>query len=180
MEDNQAYVPDTRTRAGLDLSLQHQSAHQILSGILDPGTRDLPPLKRGHENGIPSLFNEWGYLMRRNLTFEVDEMEFSHSPSSTEKLTKPLVFKQRFMNGETHRYNQVMKCATCGMEFKNVNTLKDHLVKHSGERPFKCRRCKMAFGQRRTRNKHERNEICADPKRKTGPLFTVLKGQKHQ
>ena len=68
------------------------------------------------------------------MSFSLGEMSASNtsSQSDSEIPEKPLVFKKRFMNKETHRFNQVMRCATCGMEFKNVNTLKDHLVKHSG------------------------------------------------
>ena len=101
---------------------------------MEPGTRNLPALATKREQTKAFLFN-WKYIMSRNMSFSLDELSNSIASgqcAESEMTEKPLVIKKRFLNKETHRYNQVMRCATCSMEFKNVNTLKDHLVKHSG------------------------------------------------
>ena len=85
----------------------------------------------------------------------------------------PAVLKHRSFNQKSGRFRHDLVCSECGRTFTNMNMMKDHLVKHAGLRPFKCRMCKMAFSQRRIRNKHEKHQNCVRLKQKSDKIFKL-------
>ena len=46
-------------------------------------------------------------------------------------------------------------CIECGQQFKNSYRLREHMTKHSTQRPFKCATCGKTFKQRCTLNQHQ-------------------------
>ncbi|CAH1790697.1 unnamed protein product [Owenia fusiformis] len=53
--------------------------------------------------------------------------------------------------------NTSLKCQYCEMTFAEMNLLKDHERKHTGEKPFKCQFCETYFRTRKNRCDHEKN-----------------------
>ncbi|XP_055845187.1 zinc finger protein 600-like [Episyrphus balteatus] len=49
-----------------------------------------------------------------------------------------------------------IECNICGSLFTHLNSLKTHLLKHSGEKPFKCEFCDKAFARKTVLNIHRR------------------------
>ena len=88
-------------------------------------------------------------------------------------MTLPKVLKHHTFNSQTERFNQTLVCYACGDDFPSMNKMKDHLVKHTGLRPFKCGRCPMTFTQRRTRKVHEKLQNCAVLKNKAYCVFKI-------
>jgi len=60
---------------------------------------------------------------------------------------------------------KVFICATCDHRFRTKQRLIDHMVTHTGERPYACRApgCTKRFGQRATRDFHERTHSDSRP-----------------
>lgn len=53
-----------------------------------------------------------------------------------------------------------LQCPSCGKLFRRSSHLKDHYnAVHLKLRPFKCQYCELAFGDRKTRRKHEESHI---------------------
>lgn len=49
-------------------------------------------------------------------------------------------------------------CATCGKSYRDCNSLKRHLLTHTGERPFKCSFCPKSFSQLGYMQTHIKNQ----------------------
>ncbi|GAA5928731.1 hypothetical protein JCM1841_001038 [Sporobolomyces salmonicolor] len=51
-------------------------------------------------------------------------------------------------------------CSTCGAAFARLNDLNRHIRIHTGEAPFRCRRCGIRFRRSDARKRHELKELC--------------------
>lgn len=49
-----------------------------------------------------------------------------------------------------------IECNICGTTFTHINSLKQHLMKHSGEKPFKCEFCEKCFARKTILTIHRR------------------------
>ncbi|CAD5227944.1 unnamed protein product [Bursaphelenchus okinawaensis] len=65
----------------------------------------------------------------------------------------------------TLQKNQLCACKECGKLFKSIWYLKQHAVRHSNERPFKCNYCQKAFKFRSNLYQHN----CPERVRQRGP-----------
>lgn len=48
------------------------------------------------------------------------------------------------------------KCSQCPKSFTRASTLRDHKLKHSGQRPFSCNACLKRFARLKDKNRHEK------------------------
>ena len=48
------------------------------------------------------------------------------------------------------------ECQNCGIRYKHRHTLKVHLMRHSGIKPFKCKVCEKSFVRSSDLNLHQR------------------------
>ena len=58
---------------------------------------------------------------------------------------------------------RIFKCShdLCTKSFYRKDNLNSHMNIHTGLRPHKCRKnCKKGFNDRKTRNEHEKRNIC--------------------
>eukprot|EP00126_Sphaerothecum_destruens_P015912 Sdes_comp9983_c0_seq1m1551 len=54
-------------------------------------------------------------------------------------------------------------CRICGKLFRRVDTLKQHLMNHNGEKPFKCEKCGQGFKDKSARYKHLKSHSSERP-----------------
>eukprot|EP00347_Sterkiella_histriomuscorum_P001734 403370891 len=62
----------------------------------------------------------------------------------------------KFVNPQTKRHTQVLKCDRegCKKIFRKWHNFTDHSRVHTGDKPFKCSECPLAFAQIANLNKH--------------------------
>lgn len=53
---------------------------------------------------------------------------------------------------------EILTCDICQRVFNNRKCLVQHMKLHSGQKPYKCRYCEMAFAQLAGKRGHERNK----------------------
>ena len=61
-------------------------------------------------------------------------------------LLKPFTYFYYFF--QVHEEVKSSECKYCKMEFRHSNSLKRHMLLHTGERPYSCAHCPLAFSRR--------------------------------
>lgn len=79
----------------------------------------------------------------------VTDSVMSHDPATVSSLLE--------LSQNTKPFGDLKKnhvCETCHKAFKSANQLRNHATKHTGERPFKCQECGMAFSSTSNVSRH--------------------------
>ncbi|KAK9522016.1 hypothetical protein VZT92_018512 [Zoarces viviparus] len=56
----------------------------------------------------------------------------------------------------THSSDRPFKCGYCGRAFAGATTLNNHIARTPWEKPFKCERCDRSFTQATQLSRHQR------------------------
>lgn len=101
---------------------------------------------------IPETPNQFQKLPDQLQTDQPHEKAFkAENQDKKSKITK----KQKATSSTSNRKEKI-ECNICGSVFTHLNSLKTHLLKHSGEKPFKCEFCEKAFARKTVLNIHRR------------------------
>lgn len=101
-----------------------------------------PKLNRGSSSSSPE---------KSQALSAVTESLMSHDPATVSSLLE--------LSQNTKPFNDMKQlkshvCETCNKAFKSANQLRNHATKHTGERPFKCQECGMAFSSTSNVSRH--------------------------
>jgi len=75
------------------------------------------------------------------------------------KLFGVKVMKRHMLTAHTPSDQMKHRCDTCGKGFYLYQRLADHMNKHTGEKPYKCKFCSLSFASINGHAKHEKGHI---------------------
>jgi hypothetical protein len=78
-----------------------------------------------------------------------DNLEYKHSVDKMFGIN-------RFMNRHTDKLNTTFTCkhAGCNRTFTKLGNIRNHVIKHTNSKPFKCESCKKTYTQKGNLVKH--------------------------
>ena len=76
-----------------------------------------------------------------------------------DKPAKELEILQKQQEKLTSSITEWLSCTECNMKFSNRETLENHKIKHTGDRPYQCSTCGISFGQQFALRAHMKSHI---------------------
>ncbi|CAF4888794.1 unnamed protein product [Pieris macdunnoughi] len=148
---------------------QHAKRHQLGTFNCDFCSKvfDTFRKKRSHEKCVHThshSLNKCGYCNEKFRDYSRKEKHLIDVHGVINKETKCQACDKTFKNQKEynshikrlHLMDKRHKCSECDMAFYTSGELKNHAVKHTGERSFVCDVCHKAYGRQKTLKEHMR------------------------
>lgn len=111
--------------------------------------------------------------IQKSISALLAHMRWTHEPNGIKyrcHMCKMAFFSEQLLEMHRRRHNQPsndrrVMCSICGIYLKKFNSLKCHMLIHSGEKPFKCtyEGCDKGFRSKSSRAEHMRRHTKEKP-----------------